>query len=579
MLDRAERRRRALRASSTADSADLVSLIEAYMELQRETHRPISRHTRRTYRRVVSILLERWLGAAFLKPDEQAARLFLQDLERAGASHASLKVYVAAGRALYNALRWAEVTESDPFASVRVPRDESGLSHERQTYSKAERQQLLSFAAPVDRALILLCTDLGLRVSECVGLTRDDADLEKERLKVSTAAGSSKSVGLTDVLIEALTALPKSINDSLLGFTSDVRARQRLQRLCSRAGVVYRGLDGLRPPRARRQLGEIGSEDNSHKSPRNVVLSASRKQSLENLPSAEAFGTEVERAVAQARRAGTQVGILLFAVDQMADIRTRYGQAMADTVLSAIIGRTRQMRRAYDFVAHIGDDCLAVLLVNIPSRVVLSRLAHQFSSAIRVRPVEIRGQMLNVTVSVAISLGDTDPHRLLAEAQRALLPAQSRSGLDRNDALSTFRQALDAFNRRDPGDLQRTLAEDAEVRIPGVDEVWMGREEIVRGFREWLQIFPDLHGDIIQPFVFGDQGLVEVLWTGTQQGELVLNGTAIAPNGRHVAVPVHTIFSSRQGKLRRLTHYVDCTALLGQLQADANAVAAASTTS
>ena len=244
-LDPKERRRRAEAACRRGDAKALWGLLEAYLELRHGRH--ASRQTWRVYRRSVDLLLTQWPVETLFHPTPEDAAQFLGGLHGLGLRRSTLEVRRAGARAFFGALRWAGVVDRDPFVNVPLPKSSSEQGAAPTGYSASERERLLSLAGPADRTLLLLCTDAGLRVSECLQLRWSEVDLAGGRLLVQGGSvRPGRIVRLSGRLMHALSELSGAREDHVLGFRSDARARQRLQRLCRRAGVTYRGVDRLR---------------------------------------------------------------------------------------------------------------------------------------------------------------------------------------------------------------------------------------------------------------------------------------------------------------------------------------------
>lgn len=86
---------------------------------------------------------------------------------------------------------------------------------------------------------------------------------------------------------------------------------------------------------------------------------------LTGLPNRAAFETRLERAVAEARRSRTNVGLCLVDIDHFKDINDTLGHGAGDTVLRFVSDHLRQAVRTSDFVARLGGDEFAVLLPDI----------------------------------------------------------------------------------------------------------------------------------------------------------------------------------------------------------------------
>ena len=245
-------RRRATTAANSRDADELWGLLEAYQTAERGGL--ASRHTRRSYRTGLRVLLEAWQGVNLLRPPAQAAENYRLALSsRLGP--ASVNLRLAAARALYRALRWSRATEADPFRDLAqvhdpvAPADKcrpfsfhDPAAGESETLRRSERdeaelEQLLEAAGPenpsfhpADRVVILLGAHAGLRRSEMERLRWRDIDSSTAQVIVHGKGGTLKAVALSDRLLEALSSLRASGGPKEPGLGSQERLRAALQR-------------------------------------------------------------------------------------------------------------------------------------------------------------------------------------------------------------------------------------------------------------------------------------------------------------------------------------------------------------
>jgi integrase/recombinase XerC len=268
-LSTADLRRLAVKAASERDFETLWQLTEAHLTLHGESGALVSVNTYKAYRRGVKDLLTAWQGENLLRPGRDAAAVWLRTMERRGRKPATVRVKIAAGKALYKALRWAGATEAEPFADAKAAKDKTAPWERQGAYSQLEVTRLLAVADPVTRAVILLGAHAGLRVSEMLALRWADIDLVNRKLIVQHGKGGKKrTVNLSKTLTAALVASSKWLVDPspslrsgsgqapqatshgplayVLPFRSRLSARERLARTCRAAGVRFQGLHALR---------------------------------------------------------------------------------------------------------------------------------------------------------------------------------------------------------------------------------------------------------------------------------------------------------------------------------------------
>jgi len=264
-----ERRRRAVEACMAHDAATLWHITETWTTLHGRAGALVSPHTRKNYRHGIETLVAAWKQENLLRPERDAAALWLRQLEAAGLKPATAQIRLAAARALYGALRWAGATDVDPFDGVRVAKDATPAWEKRAPYSPAEFDALLAVAHGEDHVLLLLAGHGGLRISECLALEWTNVELPQRRLVVAKGKGGKRrTVPLSGTLLAALRALrPPDGRGYVLPYRSDFPARARVKRLAAAAqlpdveqpGIPYRGIHALRHTCGTRLVRETGN--------------------------------------------------------------------------------------------------------------------------------------------------------------------------------------------------------------------------------------------------------------------------------------------------------------------------------
>lgn len=269
----------AVAAATDRDEQALWELVTAHLM---SSGRRLSPHTLRAYRRGVRELLLMLEGEELLtlSPEagvEYARRLMTGEREAVtrrgrpgpkGASRgrrpkrgpvapATLSPRLAAGRALFRALRWAGATTADPFSSVQLSREQltGGGEGRSRAYTEFELITLLANARDQqERVILLLGAHAGLRVSEMLELRWEGVRLKEGALVLTGASEEQReSVSVTPKLAEALgkyrremEALGEPFREHLLELRSQYGIYNRLRRLCARAEVDFKGVQALR---------------------------------------------------------------------------------------------------------------------------------------------------------------------------------------------------------------------------------------------------------------------------------------------------------------------------------------------
>lgn len=258
------RRVRAVRAASERDGEALWELTHYVLATRGRKRAGMSDRTRAAYRRGVLDLVDAWQDENLLRPSADAGAIWLIRLEtepiekrvhgrseRAPRAASTVAVKLAAGKALYRALRHVGATDADPFRDLSAPADSAAPEDKREAYRADEIARLLAHAEPKDAAFLHLCASAGLRNAEATGLVWGQVD-EREGLlrRVVGKGGRVRDVPAADALLASLRRIrpqPADPEARVLGFGSG-RARARLRALCRRAGVRYEGREvhGLR---------------------------------------------------------------------------------------------------------------------------------------------------------------------------------------------------------------------------------------------------------------------------------------------------------------------------------------------
>jgi steroid delta-isomerase-like uncharacterized protein len=136
----------------------------------------------------------------------------------------------------------------------------------------------------------------------------------------------------------------------------------------------------------------------------------------------------------------------------------------------------------------------------------------------------------------------------------------------RFSAIEAARDQLQAFNAADWERFQDGHASDYTCEEHATARR-LGSAEAVEACRAWRQAFPDLTGTVTNAFEGGDWAALEIMWTGTHQGELVTPTGAVAPTGRPITLPGVLVARVREGRVSDMHSYFDLMTLLNQVGA------------
>lgn len=131
-------------------------------------------------------------------------------------------------------------------------------------------------------------------------------------------------------------------------------------------------------------------------------------------------------ACREAKRNGTQVGLMFVDLDRFKQINDTMGHGFGDLLLQAVAERLESCIRCNDTVARLGGDEFAVLLVNMPNAREAEITARRIVDYFRL-PFSILEREIFITASLGIAIYPVDEEEssnLLAKADAAMYEAK-----------------------------------------------------------------------------------------------------------------------------------------------------------
>lgn len=175
---------------------------------------------------------------------------------------------------------------------------------------------------------------------------------------------------------------------------------------------------------------------------------------LTGLPNRLLLQDHFERAVAYAKRNGTQLAILFIDLDNFKYINDVFGHTMGDRVLCALAQRLSDMLRVTDILCRHGGDEFVAVLTEVGEVSAVALAADKMVKLLR-QSVEVDGNTFHIGASIGISLYPTDAQdfgTLLAYADAAMYHAKSAG----RDTYNFFTQTMNQL-MRDRLNLERCL--------------------------------------------------------------------------------------------------------------------------
>ncbi len=151
---------------------------------------------------------------------------------------------------------------------------------------------------------------------------------------------------------------------------------------------------------------------------------------LTGLPNRRSAHQTLAQTLAQARRSGSPLALLLVDIDAFHQINDRHGYDAGDATLASVARLLVAACRTGDVVARVGGEEFLVLLPDTKDRGALIA-ADKIRSAVALEPIAPIGVPLTVSIGVTtLQIHDLDPDEMLRRAGAALSRAKD-SGRNR----------------------------------------------------------------------------------------------------------------------------------------------------
>ena len=149
---------------------------------------------------------------------------------------------------------------------------------------------------------------------------------------------------------------------------------------------------------------------------------------LTGLANRNLLNDRLSQAIIYANRGDRVVGVLLLDLDRFKTINDSLGHSQGDVLLQAVAQRLHECAREGDTVARLGGDEFVLVFADMAQVSDLLPIVQEVLQALS-RPVELMGQMLNVSASLGLSAyprdGDT-ADELIRHADTAMYRAKDR---------------------------------------------------------------------------------------------------------------------------------------------------------
>ena len=133
-----------------------------------------------------------------------------------------------------------------------------------------------------------------------------------------------------------------------------------------------------------------------------AVVTQAHTDSLTSLPNRRAFDAELDRRIAEYRRKGTPLSIVIIDVDHFKSFNDRYGHLVGDRVLRLVAQTLHETTRDSDLATRFGGEEFAIILPDTMGDVA-NLAAERIRVAIETNEMLIDRQVLQITVSGGVA--------------------------------------------------------------------------------------------------------------------------------------------------------------------------------
>ncbi len=159
-----------------------------------------------------------------------------------------------------------------------------------------------------------------------------------------------------------------------------------------------------------------------------VIWKQANYDHLTGLPNRQLFSTELDRALARARRRGSIVALIFLDLDEFKEINDTMGHDMGDELLKQVADRLTQCVRASDTVARLGGDEFTMIVGDLESTDVVARICQKTLQRLAL-PYHLGDDQVTISASLGVTFFPHDAEHaqeLLKNADLAMYAAKEQ---------------------------------------------------------------------------------------------------------------------------------------------------------
>ena len=142
-----------------------------------------------------------------------------------------------------------------------------------------------------------------------------------------------------------------------------------------------------------------------------MIRSLANYDELTGLPNRRLFCDRLTHTLAEKRRNGGALAVMVMDITGLAGINNRFGRPIGDLLLKALTDRLSHEIRETDVFSRIGNDEFALLKSDMESLDDVNALAKRLLQRVEETPFIIEGHTIKTSLSMGIAVSPSDESR------------------------------------------------------------------------------------------------------------------------------------------------------------------------
>lgn len=122
-----------------------------------------------------------------------------------------------------------------------------------------------------------------------------------------------------------------------------------------------------------------------------------------------------------------------------------------------------------------------------------------------------------------------------------------------------------AYNEKDWDRARTALAPEVVYDELGTQRKVKGVDDVLAAWKGWATAMPDSRATFRSELVSGNTAVLEVTWTGTHKGPLMMPDREIPATGKKIELRACQVVEVANDRVKSVRHYFDMGTLLDQL--------------